>query len=259
MAASVRDAIDRLAAARADAETANMSKSEFLANMSHELRTPLNAIIGFSDALISGALNVELPEKAQGYVSDIQRSGVHLLELINDILDMSAIETGELKLRNEPVSLAGVAAFAVGLLDPLAAERKIAVVNSVPGDFPPITGDSRRLRQVAVNLLSNAIKYSPAGSRVEIHASIDDGETVLTVADHGIGMSADELAIALTPFGRVENTYSNDEGGTGLGLPLARKLVEAHGGRLVVDTNKGAGTTAAVRLPGRRIVNAESA
>lgn len=249
MTTNVRDAIDRLAAARADAETANLSKSEFLANMSHELRTPLNAIIGFSEALESGALNITLPERAHGYIADIRRSGVHLLDLINDILDMSAIEASKLTLRKEPVSFHDVVKFGGELLAPLAQKRNTTVVNAVPEDFPTVTADPRRLRQIVVNLLSNAIKYCPPGTQVRVSATRRDGTAVLSVADTGMGMTAEELAVALTPFGRAESSYSADTGGTGLGLPLAKSLVEAHGGTLEVESTKGKGTTVTVALP----------
>lgn len=256
MAENVHSAMDTIRKAHEDAEAANASKSEFLANMSHELRTPLNAIIGFSEALQSGALNIDLPDIARIYVADINRSGRHLLELINDILDMSAVESGKLTLREEPVSLLEAVAFAKELLDPTAKEKTISVANNVPLDLPPLLADPRRVRQILMNLFSNAVKYCPPGSHIATDITRDNREIVLTVSDNGPGMTESELASAMAPFGRVEQSYSasEDGGGSGLGLPLCKSLTEAHGGSFVISSVKGEGTAVTVRFPADRLV-----
>ena len=257
MADNVKNAIERISTAHDAAEFANMSKSEFLANMSHELRTPLNAIIGFSEALNSGALNVELPAKAQDYINDINSSGHHLLELINDILDMSAIESGKVALHQEPVHLMQLVSFGKEIVSPLATKKDISIFSEVPVDFPVITVDQRRMRQVVINLLTNAVKYSSPGSKVTITAENKGDNIALVFRDNGAGMTNDELKIALTPFGRAESSYSahRDGGGTGLGLPLCQSLTEAHGGSITVESVKGQGTTVTVNLPATLIVS----
>ncbi|MBT7770702.1 MAG: sensor histidine kinase, partial [Rhodospirillales bacterium] len=240
MAGNVNSAIERISTAHKAAQAANMSKSEFLANMSHELRTPLNAIIGFSEALSSGALNVELPELAQSYVNDINSSGHHLLELINDILDMSAIESGKMTLHQAPVHLMQLVSFGKEIVVPVATKKDISITSEVPIDFPVINVDERRMRQVVINLLTNAVKYSNPGSHVTITAKNIGDNIALGFRDNGIGMTDEELKIALTPFGRVESSYSahEDGGGTGLGLPLCQSLAEAHGGSMIVESVK---------------------
>jgi signal transduction histidine kinase len=170
IADNVKTAIERISAAQEAAEAANLSKSEFLANMSHELRIPLNAIIGFSEALSSGTLNVELPKLAQDYINEINSSGHHLLELINDILDMSAIESGKMALHQESVHLMQLASFGKGIVAPLAAKKEISIISNVSVDFPAISVDERRMRQVVINLLTNAVKYSAPKSEVIITA-----------------------------------------------------------------------------------------
>jgi signal transduction histidine kinase len=257
MADNVNNAIERISRAHVAAESANMSKSEFLANMSHELRTPLNAIIGFSEALNSGALNVELPEQAQDYINDINTSGHHLLELINDILDMSAVESGKVALHQEPVHLMQLVSFGKEIVASLATKKDISIFSKVPVDFPIITVDQRRMRQVVINLLTNAVKYSKPGSNVTITAENYGDKIALVFCDNGAGMTNDELKIALTPFGRVESSYSahQDGGGTGLGLPLCQSLIEAHGGLMTVESVKGQGTTVTVNLPSTLLVS----
>lgn len=256
MADNVSLAIERIRSAHEEAEAANESKSEFLANMSHELRTPLNAIIGFSEALGSGALNVDIPAQAQSYIGDINRSGRHLLELINDILDMSTVESGNLTLKEEPVHVIDLMGFAKELMAPLSSQKDIKVIRDVPIDFTPFRADPRRMRQIIVNLLANAIKYSPTGAEVRLDAHRSDVGFRLIIRDTGPGMTPEEQAIAIAPFGRIESSYSagDDGGGTGLGLPLCKSLVEAHGGTLTLESEKGFGTTVVIELPASRLI-----
>ncbi|MCW9003433.1 MAG: ATP-binding protein [Rhodospirillales bacterium] len=235
------------------AETANRVKSEFLANMSHELRTPLNAVIGFSDALRSGICEGD-PEKTRGYLDDIHASGTHLHEIINDILDVAAIESGRLDLEEEPVALADIVASAIRLVCARAERGNVNLINRIPEDAPPLLGDARRLKQVFINLLSNAVKFTPPGGTVtvDLRAEKENG-IVVSVSDTGIGMDEAGLAVAMEPFGQVEGVLSRKNEGTGLGLPLTRALVEAHDATLSLSSAPGEGTVAEVHFPKERM------
>jgi two-component system, cell cycle sensor histidine kinase PleC len=238
----------------ARAEVAHQTKSEFLANMSHELRTPLNAILGFSEVLAQEYFGKLLP-KQQEYLSDIRRSGQHLLDLINDILDMTKIEVGKLDVREtiiDPVRL-------VENCVPLVREQAVAGgielrTEFVPG-VPYIRADERRVRQIIVNLLSNAVKFTERGGRVIVGAAQHrDGWIDISVSDTGVGMSEADLVVALQPFRQVDNSLARRYEGTGLGLPLARELARLHGGDLKFVSAPGRGTTVTVRLPPERAV-----
>ena len=220
--------------ARLQAELANRAKSDFLANMSHELRTPLNAIIGFSEAIAHGLLGPITDPRQLEYIKDIHASGLLLLSIINDVLDMSKIEAGMLQLAHDAVRVR-------------AARRRGGAHRSRNGRVPAswiwlpnlpdgdllLIGDERALKQVLLNLLSNAIKFSHEGGRVEIRAwEAADGAVVIEVEDYGIGMSPDEADRALQPFGQASSVTARSYGGTGLGLPIAKGLVEAHRGTL---------------------------
>jgi signal transduction histidine kinase len=237
------------------AESASRAKSEFIANMSHELRTPLNAIIGFAEVMRAqpyGALEAHYSE----YVQDIESSGRHLLALINDILDLSKIEAGRMELREEAVDLAELAAGCIGLLRARAEQAGLDLVSLLRADLPEFWLDPLKIRQVLLNLLSNALKFTPAGGRIAVDAAMDAaGDWVLTVADTGIGMSADQIAVAMQPFGQIDNRLSRAHTGTGLGLPLARRLVELHGGALDLHSAPGQGTQVSIRLPASRLLH----
>ena len=258
--AFMRDITDREAhqsameRARYEAELASKSKSEFLAAMSHELRTPLNAVIGFSDLLVSCP---QLPEQQRlEYLRDIRNSGNHLLELINDVLDLSKIEAGRLDLSEEPVELPSLANACTRLLGERAQSALLDLRCAVADDLPPVVADKTRLKQILLNLLSNAIKFTEPGGTVTLAASLDaDGRMRLGVADTGVGMAPEELSRAFEPFAQLDNVYSRrKQQGTGLGLALVRTLIELHGGTLEVDTAPGVGTTATCVLPAERVM-----
>ena len=232
------------------AELANRSKSDFLANMSHELRTPLNAIIGFSEVICSEFLGPMRDKKYLGYIKDIHSSGLHLLSIINDVLDMSKIEAGKLELASEIVTVQRVVAESLRMVSERAHSRNIELVSELSGVDTGIWGDERAIKQIVLNLLSNAVKFSHDGGRVDIRATLDlTGGLVLEVEDRGIGMSAGELERALQPFGQANTGAARLYGGTGLGLPITKGLIEAHHGELVIDTAPERGTRVRVTLP----------
>jgi signal transduction histidine kinase len=236
--------------ARLQAEFANRAKSEFLANMSHELRTPLNAIIGFSEAISGELLGPVADKKQLEYIKDIHGSGLLLLSIISDVLDMSKIEAGKLELELERVSIKAVIAEGMRLLGEQARSRNVQMTARLAEDEIAVWGDRRAIRQTLLNLLSNAVKFSHERGRIDIRAAPrDDGALLLEVEDCGIGMSAAEIERALQPFGQATSSTTRTHGGTGLGLPIAKGLVEAHGGSLTILSSPGAGTLVRVMLP----------
>ncbi|HEX6979179.1 MAG TPA: ATP-binding protein [Alphaproteobacteria bacterium] len=238
------------------AEMASRTKSQFLATMSHELRTPLNAIIGFSE-IIANAMIGPLHPKYREYGVDIHRSGQHLLDLINDILDLSKIEHGRLKLHEAPADLGEIVRSSVRLLGTRASEGGVHVLTEIAPDLPTVRVDELRLKQALLNLLSNAVKFTPAGGRVTISARlVPTGDIEIRVEDTGIGMSPEDIPIALEPFRQIDGRLNRRYEGTGLGLPLAKALVELHGGQLVVESEPGRGTTVSFRLPRERVSTA---
>jgi len=236
------------------AEVASRAKSLFLANMSHELRTPLNAIIGFSQIIKEETMGPGKPAYTD-YAKDIFNAGNHLLEIINDLLDFSKIEAGKMEIRDELVDLSQILADSVAAVRGQAEMKKIGLFDDFPSEMPRIRGDALRLRQVLINLLSNSVKFTPPDGRIDIQARADaDGTFVLSVADTGIGMTSEGIAIALEPFGQVEGSLSRKYEGTGLGLPLARSLVELHDATLKIESELGLGTTVSIRFPKERVL-----
>jgi GAF domain-containing protein/anti-sigma regulatory factor (Ser/Thr protein kinase) len=231
-------------------EAASRHKSEFLANMSHELRTPLNAVIGFSEVLIQrmfGALN----DKQDEYLRDIYASGQHLLSLINDILDLSKIEAGRMELAPAPFHLPAALENAVTLVKERAGRHGIALQVEVDPQLAEVVGDERKIKQVVLNLLSNAVKFTPEGGRISLKAGRTDGMVQIAVSDSGIGIAPEDQAAIFEEFRQVGSDETRKQEGTGLGLTLAKKFVELHGGRIWVESEPGRGSTFTFTLPVR--------
>lgn len=242
-----------LRAAKKEADCANHFKSEFLALMSHELRTPLNAIIGFSEMLGEGYLG-PLTSKQKEYISDIHGAGHHLLDVINDILDLSKAEAGKMELDTEVLDVTQIIEACMRLMRERAVNAGVRLTVKIIGDLPCLNADKRKLKQILFNLLSNAVKFTPRGGNVTVKAVNEpDGCVVIAVTDTGIGMSTEDIPKVMNAYVRA-NTMTRREGeGTGLGLPLTKTLVELHGGTLDLRSVLGGGTTALVRFPVDRI------
>jgi GAF domain-containing protein/HAMP domain-containing protein len=228
-------------------EVASRHKSQFLANMSHELRTPLNAILGYTE-LILDEIYGEVPEKARGVLERVQTNGKHLLGLINDVLDLSKIEAGQLSLSLSEYSLANLVYGVYAAVEPLAAKKDLALTTKIAPSLPAGHGDERRLSQVLLNLVGNAIKFTDKGE-VAIEASLADGSFRLAVRDSGPGIAAADQVKIFEEFQQVDNTLTKQKGGTGLGLAISKRIVEMHGGRIVVDSELGKGSTFTINLP----------
>jgi signal transduction histidine kinase len=252
---SVRRRAEELVRARDDARSANRAKSEFLANMSHELRTPLNAIIGFSALMKEEAFGPHTVETYRDFSEHIHDSGQHLLAIINDILDLSKIEAGKAELdEEEPIALTALFEFASETVRLPAEKKGVALEIAAEPGLPDLIGSERIVRQILTNLLSNAVKFTPAGGAVTAKAALmTSGELVLSVTDSGIGMSADEIAVALMPFGQVDGALNRRYEGTGLGLPLARAMAKLHQAELSVVSAPGEGTSIEIVFPRARL------
>jgi protein-histidine pros-kinase len=231
---------------------ASKAKSEFLARMSHELRTPLNAIIGFSE-LIRDAMIAPIDARYREYGGDIHNAGKHLLNIVNDILDIAKIEDGRLELREEVISIAESIEACRRVVAVMAEAASVTLIADAAQSLPRIRCDQIRFRQVLLNLMSNAVKFTPAGGEVRVSAATGPEGVIITVTDTGIGMKPEEIAIALEPFRQIEGPMSRRFDGTGLGLPLAKALVELHDGHLQIESAAEKGTTVRVCLPAHRI------
>jgi two-component system cell cycle sensor histidine kinase PleC len=236
------------------AEEASRIKSQFVANMSHELRTPLNAVIGFSEIIESEMLGPLGHPRYRAYAHDVVESGRHLLAVVNDILDLAKIEAGHLDLHADLVEPREAARDCLRLVEQRAEESGIALRFTSPGTaLPPVTADPLRLRQVLLNLLSNAVKFTPRGGSVTVAVEADaTSNVVFAVSDTGPGMHPDEVKIALMPFRQIDGSLARRHEGTGLGLPLADRLVQIMHGKLEIESTPPHGTTVRVRLPAVR-------
>ncbi|MCW9036149.1 MAG: transporter substrate-binding domain-containing protein [Rhodospirillales bacterium] len=248
----VQERTRELSESMKEAMVASRSKSELMANMSHELRTPLNAIIGFSSMMQSEMLG-PLSEKYKEYAKDINGSGEHLLELISDILDVSAIEAGKLELQDEELDVNSLIEATLHMVLNRAEEGKVQLSSHIADGLPKLKADRRRLMQVFLNLLTNAIKFTLPQGKVMITASLDNSKAfIFEVADSGIGIHKDDITKAMSVFGQVDSGLDRRQEGTGLGLPLSKGLVEQHGGTFEITSELGVGTTITLRLPSER-------
>ena len=247
------DAVADLARAKLDAEMADRAKSEFLAHMSHELRTPLNAVIGFAD-MLRMQLHGPMPARYLDSVETIASSGRHLLDLINDLLDLARIEAGAIELQTETIDLGSIAHATARMLEPLAAGRGVGLrIEGRQG--PRARGDRRAIQQVLINIIGNAIKFGPENSEVVVGFT-DSDPVEIRVRDDGPGMTQRQIERSMEPYGRgpMESSRTAPSiGGTGLGLPIARRLVDLHGGQLRIESVPGTGTTVVVTLPRERV------
>jgi signal transduction histidine kinase len=239
--------------ATADRTVALRSRSEFLANMSHELRTPLNAIIGFSEMIASRPSTPADVQRYASYAEDIHQSGVRLLEVINDILDLSDIEARNLALTEDLIDPAAVISNCVTIARKRAQAARVELILWLPATLPMLCADKRLFMQAVSNILSNAVKFTPADGRVTIRSGVGDhGGLEVTIADNGIGIAPHDIGRALAPFTQVDGGLNRRFDGSGLGLPLAKAYVELHGGALRLDSRVGGGTTVTISLPPER-------
>ncbi|MFZ2078703.1 MAG: ATP-binding protein [Xanthobacteraceae bacterium] len=249
LAVNVNKMSDELGQLYAQLEAASKHKSQFLANMSHELRTPLNAILGYTELMVDGAYG-EPSEKMLGVLKRLESNGRHLLGLINDVLDLSKIEAGQLVLELSEYSVQDIAQTVRSTLEPLASDKKLAFKLEVAPQLPTGHGDGRRLTQVLINLVGNAIKFTDTGE-VAIKAAATDGSFRLSVCDTGPGISAADQAKLFQEFQQADNSITRKKGGTGLGLAISKRIIEMHGGRIWIDSVVGQGSTFSFTVPVR--------
>jgi len=254
-----KQAENELRRAMEAAESANQSKSQFLANMSHELRTPLNAVLGFSEVMLYELIGPLGDRRYRDYAKDIHSAGSHLLDIIDDILDMSKIEAGHFDLDAQWIDIAGPVGSAMRLIGGRAREAGLTLIRELQPNLPSLYADPRLIKQILLNLLGNAVKFTPRGGKVTVStALLPSNDLLLRVSDTGLGMAAADIPLALKPFGQIERTLSRKHGGVGLGLPLSKHLVELHGGRLEVSSTPGKGTSISVYFPPARVGQLEA-
>lgn len=246
---------EELTQARAEAERTSGQKTEFLARISHEIRTPLNAIIGFSELMIDEKFGPIVNDRYKDYLRDINRSGNHVLDLVNDLLDISKIEAGEQEMAHEAVSLNEALAEAVAMMQPQANRERVIIRSSFASRLPEVVADERSIRQIALNLLSNAVRYTQAGGQVIVSTSYENsGDVMMRVRDTGVGMSQSEIEQALKPFKQINALKRPRGDGTGLGLPLTKAMVEANRARFTIQSTPGEGTMVEITFPSTRVL-----
>lgn len=235
------------------AEFATRSKSSFIANLSHEFRTPLNAVIGFSEMMLEGIAG-DLSPRQKEYTADIYKSGRYLLGLIGTVLDISKIEANKIELHDEVIDFAELIDYVVEIVGGAYHNDHVTIETDVAPNLPHILGDMTMFTEIMTNLVGNAVKYSPDGGSVNVKAAINGtGEMAIIVSDQGMGIAKDEIENVLQPFGRTEQSRQRKIDGTGLGLPLTKGLIEAHGGSLHIESDLGQGTSITVRIPEDRL------
>jgi signal transduction histidine kinase len=255
----LRERAEELTRARDEAKAADVAKSAFLANMSHELRTPLNAILGFSEILKTELLGPLNNERYRSYAESIFASGSHLLGLINDVLDFAKLDAACLELNDEILDVQDIVVDCIRFMEPQASKAKVSLCENLLPSLPRVRADKRRLRQIFLNLLSNAVKFTREGGEVRVSAKSGVHGLDVLVSDTGIGMSPDQIPLALERFGQVDNKLARKYEGTGLGLPLTKQLLELHGGTLAIESALGRGTTVTVSFPPDRLVPLQQA
>jgi signal transduction histidine kinase len=236
------------------AASASQAKSQFLATMSHELRTPLNAIIGFSEILGTGLFGPLGDERYEGYATSIHESGRHLLGLINDILDFSKLDAGRLDLDDHEIDLAELVRESLRMIEGQATDAKVVLIEQFDQDLPYLRADQRRIRQILLNLLSNAVKFTPPQGEIRVSLFRRGAGIGFAIADTGIGIAAEDIPRALERFGQVDSTLARKYEGTGLGLPLSKRLAELHGATLDIESRVSIGTTITVIFPPERVL-----
>jgi signal transduction histidine kinase len=251
--AALQQIADDLRRTSQEAQFANAAKTVFLANMSHELRTPLNAVIGFSEMIAGRALG-ESSQRYFDYANDIQASGRYLLSIIEDLLDMSRIELGQMQLKEEAVALADLAGDVVKFLTLRGRDKRIEIRQEGLAHLPKVTVDPKAMRQALINLLTNAVKFSPPGSDVMIRGALETTGIALSVIDHGFGIKEEDQARIFEPFWQNEAYRRQTKEGIGLGLAITQRLIQAHDGTIEVRSREGEGTTVTIHLPARRII-----
>ena len=252
--AQLEEMTENLTEALEKAAAGSQAKSQFLATMSHELRTPLNAVIGFSEILARELFGPLGDERYRDYAKSICDSGTHLLGLINDVLDISKLDAGRLEIDERDVVMTAIIGEVVRMLHQQAAKAGLELVVAVDSDLPAVRADERRIRQILINLVSNAVKFTPSGGKVTIGGDVVAGSVVVRVADTGIGIAAENIPTALERFGQIDGRLDRRYEGTGLGLPLAKSLMELHGGSLDLASAVGEGTTVTMTFPAGRTV-----
>jgi PAS domain S-box-containing protein len=246
---------EELRNAKRAAETANSHKSDFLARVSHEIRTPLNAIIGFSEMMVEERFGPIGSPRYLEYAHDIGNSGKHVLDIVNDLLDISKIEAGQVSMEFVSVSLNDHLAESVSLLQPMANSQRVIIRTSLSASVPDVVADQRSIKQIALNLLSNAIRYTPSGGQIVVSTSYEpSGNVMIRIRDTGIGMNRKELEQAMKPFGQVGPGPRQRGDGTGLGLPLTKAMVEANRAQFEIVSAPGEGTLVSISFPPQRVL-----